>query len=205
MNMAIQDAIIDRYTNDSSENMGCANLWPWLDLVPGAWWCDLGCGRGGFTAELARRIGEEGRVMGVDMTPALIEFAKENHQADNLEWVVADVTSVPVGPHFFDGVTSNCVINHILDKTDVYSEIYRILKSGGVFVVADVMSIEALPEHVRNDPEAIAACWGGAITRREYVSIVENAGFYNVEVVSSRQYTKNGFMLESIVLKGVKI
>ncbi len=200
----IELSIKTRYEAEAGESMGCANLWPWLNVEVGSHWCDLGCGKGAFTAQMAKKIGSRGRVTGVDMTSALIDIAKTRYPEPYLTWVVSDITSLPLESVSQDGVTSNCVINHIIDKRAVFCEIARVLKAGGVFVVADVMSVQPLPDSVRNDPVAIAACWGGAIPRSDYLAIVESVGFKDICIVSSRRYIKEGYELESIILKGVR-
>ena len=197
-------AIKTRYEGEVDESMGCANLWPFLKIEVGSTWCDLGCGKGAFTAEMAKRTGVNGLVTGVDMTPALIEIAAKRYPEPCMKWIVSGITALPLDSGTQDGVTSNCVINHVLDKKDVFVEIARILKTKGVFVVADVMSIEPLPDDVRKDPVAIAACWGGAITRSEYISVVKSSGFKEISIVSSRRYIKEGYELESIIIKGVR-
>lgn len=196
--------IIQRYNQETlTKNLGCSNLEPYVNVKPGDTLLDLGCGRGVFTQYLAGLAGSGGKVFGVDLSDKMIGEASK-YSATNLEFQVADIHHLAFPDNVFDGVFSNCVINHSTRKDEVYREIYRILKPGGYFLIADVMAVNKLPQEVSTDPLAIASCYGGAILKKDYLDLVAKSGFILVSELQQRSYYKNGFLLESIILRGVK-
>ncbi|GEM_PF-3577881 len=195
----------ERYAKIVDEsNLGCANVSGFIVLLGGEKVLDLGCGNGSQVHRFARLVGKEGMACGLDTTEKMIERAKANYFLPNTDYLVGDIHSLPYEPGFFDVITSNCVINHSLNKRRVFEEIYRVIKQGGFFVIGDVMAVNKLPDSVVNNPQNIADCWGGAIPKKDYLDIVSEVGFTSIEVLSSRKYIKNGYGLESIILKGVK-
>lgn len=196
---------VNRYNQETHQkSMGCANIMTFVSVKKGDYILDLGCGRGYQTKMLADLTGDFGKAFGVDITPAMIKKASEEYGQSNLEFMIGDIHQLPIASDSIDLVTSNCVINHSTCKEKVYSEIFRTLKPGGRFIIADIMAVEELPEEVKNDPEAIAACYGGAIVKEEYINKIEKIGFKNIKELTSRTYPKNGFLLESIILTGEK-
>lgn len=196
--------IQERYQKETeTANLGCANLAPFFEIHPGDVILDLGCGRGRQAIQLAKKVGKNGKVVGLDLTEAMIEKARAVNPYQNVSFVQGDIEDIPFHDQTFNLVYSNCVINHSIRKKQVFSEIFRVLKKGGMFLIGDVMAVERLPESVSNDPNAIADCWGGAIPKEEYLEIVRSVGFSRLEQLSSRKYPKNGFPMESIILKGV--
>jgi ubiquinone/menaquinone biosynthesis C-methylase UbiE len=111
---------------------------------------------------------------------------------------------IPIGDESLDAVLSNCAINHVDDKLAVYREIQRTLKSGGRFVVSDIMTETPLPSEIKQDPEAVAACFGGAITVKEYEEVLVSAGFDRIEIYKERRYVKNGYEMISRTFQGKK-
>jgi ubiquinone/menaquinone biosynthesis C-methylase UbiE len=202
----VTEVIVERYQKETkTANLGCANLSSHFNIKHGDVVLDLGCGRGKQAIELGDKVGNDGEIIGLDLTEKMVNAANEANNKENVSFIQGDIHNLPFDNDKFHSVYSNCVINHSLEKEKVYKELYRVLKSGGHFLVGDVMSVERLPEEVSNDPEAIAACWGGAIPKDEYYKIIEECGFKNVETLSSRQYMKNGFLMESLIIKGVKL
>lgn len=201
----LQINIQQRYAQEAeSRSLGCANLWPYLNIKTGDSILDLGCGSGLQTSAYAEAVGESGFTAGLDLTPAMIEKARTRKVKYPVDFKVGDIHSLPYPAGFFDWIVSNCVINHSPDKSRVYSEIFRVMKSGGIFIVGDVLAREKLPDSVSSDPAAIADCWGGAIPKKDYMDIIENCGFKDLEILQSRCYIKNGYGLESAVIRGVK-
>lgn len=200
--------IVKRYTTeDVSSNLSCGGNIEYLELKEGEKVLDLGCGRGGETIETAQRIGAQGFVWGLDLTPRMIEFAQgraQNEQIENVEFLLASMDHIPLEDNSLDAVLSNCAINHVEDKVAVYQEIYRVLKQGGRFVVSDIMTERPLPQEIKEDPEAIADCFGGAITLQEYEDVLNEAGFLKVEVFKERRYIKNGYEMISRTFQGYK-
>ncbi len=200
----LEAKIQDRYQKETETvNLGCANLTPFFDIQSGNTILDLGCGRGRQAIQLTKTVGKNGKVVGLDLTLEMIEKARSANTFENVSFVQGDIENLPFENNIFDLVYSNCVINHSIRKRQVFSEIFRVLKKDGHFLIGDVMAVKRLPESVSSDPNAIAACWGGAIPKNEYLDIVRSVGFSRLEQLSSRKYLKNGFPMESIILKGV--
>lgn len=203
--MEVETVVAARYTGETAEeSLGCANLWPHLGVKEGISVLDLGCGNGSQAVRIAQLAGPTGFSAGIDLTPAMIAKAMARPSAYPVDFRLGDIHALPWSGGRFDLVVSNCVINHARDKERVYSEIFRVLKRGGAFLVGDVMSRERLPEIVSSDPEAVADCWGGAIPKEEYLQTIIACGFDRVEILESRSYQKNGYGMESAVIRVVK-
>jgi arsenite methyltransferase len=201
----LNNKISERYSKEiDTQSMGCAVLSPFFDIKKGDTVLDLGCGSGNQVLNLCEITGKNGFIYGLDITPEMIGKARTKNNKSNVKFVLGDIHKLPFKNDFFDEVLSNCVINHSLDKKKVYSEIFRVLKKGGHFLVSDVMAVEKLPPEVVDNPQNVADCWGGAILKKDYLEIIESIGFVNVKELSSRQYLKNDFLLESIIIKGEK-
>jgi len=200
--------IVKRYTSeDEKSNLSCGGNITFLDLHPGEKVLDLGCGRGEETLQAATLVGGDGFAWGLDITPKMIEKAQE--RADqvaikNVVFIISSMEKIPVEDASLDAVLSNCAINHAEDKVAVYREIHRILKSGGRFVVSDIMTETPLPSEIKKDPEAVAACFGGAITVKEYEEALLAAGFDRIEICKERRYVKNGYEMISRTFQGKK-
>ncbi|AHF06577.1 methyltransferase domain-containing protein [Desulfitobacterium metallireducens] len=200
--------IVKRYTEENiNSNLSCGGNIQYLELIEGEKVLDLGCGRGGETLEASKHVGSSGFAWGLDLTPRMIQLAQERakqEQVENVDFLVASMDQIPLEDNSLDAVLSNCAINHVEDKVTVYREIYRVLKRGGRFVVSDIMTEQPLPQEIREDPEAIADCFGGAITIQEYENVLKNAGFSQVEVFKERRYMKNGYEMISRTFQGYK-
>lgn len=155
---------------------------------------DLGCGRGTDALRLADSVGSGGMVVGIDIAEGMIEKARNTAQklgAKNARFEKAVLESLPLESDFADLVISNCVLNHANDKSKVWSEIFRILKPGGRFVISDIFSTEPVPPEYRNDPEAVAECWAGSDTREVYTQTIYRAGFADFQILEeSAPYDK---------------
>ncbi|HVJ49329.1 methyltransferase domain-containing protein [Desulfitobacterium sp.] len=200
--------IVKRYTEeDKNSNLSCGGNIQYLELKEGERALDLGCGRGGETVEAAKQVGSQGFVWGLDLTPRMIDLAQErsrNEQILNVKFILGSMDQIPLKDNSLDAVLSNCAINHVEDKLAVYREMYRVLKPGGRFVVSDIMTETPLPQEIKEDPEAVADCFGGAITIREYEESLSQAGFFKVEVFKERRYLKNGYEMISRTFQGYK-
>jgi len=205
----IRSAVSARYGALSS---GCCSLscGSALDLaapVPGETVVDLGCGRGQDVVRAAGRVGAEGLAIGVDLSEEMLEKARRTIPPflANVRLVRSDLAALDLPDGVADVVVSNCTINHAPDKAAVYAEIWRVLKPGGRFVVSDVVAETALPDHVRNDPAAWAACYGGAIPEAEYLAAAREGGFTDLQVLErSAPYDKGGVKVLSLTLKGTR-
>jgi SAM-dependent methyltransferase len=170
---------------------------------PGERLVDLGCGRGGDLVRAAALVGPAGRVTGVDATPRMVEAARERTAAlAHASVVQGDLAAVPLPDGCAEVVVSNCAINHAPDKAAVYLEVARLLAPGGRVVVSDVVSEAVLPEAVRSDPAAWAACYGGAIPEAEYLAAVAAAGLVDLRVLRrTAPYEKGGVRVLSLTLE----
>jgi ubiquinone/menaquinone biosynthesis C-methylase UbiE len=201
----LDQKIKKRYSKKTgNEGLGCADLVPFFDIKKGDIVLDLGCGSGNQALRLCEMVGEHGFIFGVDITESMIEKAKLKNNRKNVEFKIGDIHEIPIETGNANVVLSNCVINHSPDKLKVFSEIFRVLKKGGHFLIGDVMAVDQLPAEISNDPEKIAECWGGAILKNEYFKILKKAGFSSIQELFSRKYFKNDFLLESIIIKGEK-
>ena len=165
--------------------MGCGNPTAIASLQPGMVVLDLGSG-GGIDAILsAQRVGPEGRVIGVDMTPAMIERARE-HVAKtgltNVEFRLGQIEALPVEDCVADVIISNCVINLSPEKHKVFAEAYRVLRPGGLLAVSDMVTLKPLPGFIAGDAAAWSSCVAGAVDKDEYLRLITEAGFAGAAV-----------------------
>lgn len=198
-----------RYTQESSENcnLSCGSNLDFLKIVPGESILDLGCGKGNEAIQAAIQTGTEGKVTGLDITQAMIDTAclkAAEMGVSNVLFTTGNIENLPFDNNAFDAVMSNCVINHAKNKNRVYSEIFRVLKAGGRFVVSDAVTKSPLPPEVKNDPEAWAQCFGGAVTEHEYFESITSSGFKNIEILKRREYIKNGYDFVSLTIIAIK-
>jgi len=169
---------------------------------------DLGSGRGTDAMRLAEDVGKDGFVYGIDISDGMIE--KAAHTAlqlgiKNVKFLKSNLEKIILDDNSVDLVISNCTINHASNKQQVWNEIYRILKKGGRFVISDIYSISPVPEEYKNDPEAIAECWAGSVTRNEYFKQLDKAGFLSLEIIEeSAPYEKGKISVVSWTIAGKK-
>jgi SAM-dependent methyltransferase len=171
---------------DADLGLGCGAPIRHLELQPGETVLDLGSG-GGLDAFLAaQQVGATGRVIGVDMTPEMLQRAEQNARAAGLahvEFRHGRLEDLPVDDASVDAVTSNCVINLVPDKARVFNEVARVLKPGGRLVISDVVLDGELPAALTGDVLAYVGCVAGALQRDRYFAIVEHAGLGQIEVL----------------------
>ena len=164
-------------------SLGCGNPTALASLKPGEAVLDIGSGGGIDALYAARRVGPAGRVIGVDMTPAMIERARHAAAAggfDRVEFRLGQAEAMPVEDGTVDVILSNCVINLCEDKGKVFEEAYRVLREGGRLAISDMVTDGPLPMSVRGDAEHWAGCVHGALPEREYLDLVRAAGFTGV-------------------------
>ena len=152
---------------------------------------DLGSGAGIDCFLASSVVGEKGRVIGVDMTPEMVERAKANAQDNgyrNVEFRLGEIENLPVESSSVDGIISNCVINLSTDKPKVFQEAYRVLKPGGSLMVSDIVLLEDLPDYLNGSVEAYIRCIAGAIRKEEYLNAIREAGFDEITVVSESHF-----------------
>jgi ubiquinone/menaquinone biosynthesis C-methylase UbiE len=165
--------------------LGCGNPQTIASLQPGETVIDLGSG-GGFDCFLAaEQVGESGRVIGVDMTPEMVSRARENARkvgASNVEFRLGEIEHLPVADGTVDVIISNCVINLSPEKLDVFTDAFRVLRSGGRLAVADIIATAPLPESLRKDLDAYTGCISGAVLAEEIGAMLAEAGFVDISV-----------------------
>jgi len=173
---------------------------------PGQVCVDLGSGRGADVLRLAALVGPTGHSYGIDITDAMLEKARKTADklgVTNATFLRSDLERLELPDQTADWVVSNCVLNHASDKAKVWREIARILKKGGHFVVSDIYAVEPIAEEYRNDAEAIAECWAGAVTRDEYLLHIQRAGLVDVQVLEeSSPYDKGRARVASFTVSG---
>ena len=167
---------------------GCGNPIGLADAKQGETVLDLGSGGGIDCFLAAERVGDSGHVIGVDMTHAMVDLARQNAaklEAHNVVFKLGKIEAIPQQDATIDLVISNCVIALSQDKDRVFDEIYRILKPGGRFVVSDMVVTEELPDEVRSSAEEWVSCVGGADLLSRYLGRMERSGFVDVEILSN--------------------
>jgi SAM-dependent methyltransferase len=165
--------------------LGCGNPQAIAALKPGEVVLDLGSGAGFDSFLAAQRIGNEGKVIGVDMTPDMVKKAQENALGggyQNVEFRLGEIEDLPVKDNSIDVILSNCVINLSPDKPAVYREAYRVLKPGGRLAISDMVASGEMPPEIKNDLALHSACVAGALEVSELREIMEEAGFKDIRI-----------------------
>jgi SAM-dependent methyltransferase len=176
---------IQGYNPDADLGLGCGLPTQFAKIKKGDTVIDLGSGAGNDCFIARNETGEDGRVIGIDFTPAMIERARANAQKlgfANVEFRQGDIENIPVSANTADVIVSNCVLNLVPDKDKVFKDIFRVLKTGGHFSISDVVLIGELPEGLRKDAEMYAGCVAGAIQKETYLELIKLNGFSNIAI-----------------------
>jgi len=179
------DDEVGAVAGDANLGLGCGNPQAIADLDPGEAVLDLGSGAGFDCFLAAEAVGSAGRVVGVDMTPEMVEKARENareNDADTVEFRLGEIEHLPVADESVDVVVSNCVVNLSPEKPQVFREAFRVLRPGGRLAIADVVQTAAFPPAVTRDPESLAGCVAGAATVDALEAMLADAGFEAVDI-----------------------
>jgi ubiquinone/menaquinone biosynthesis C-methylase UbiE len=171
---------------ESAISYGCGDPITLASLQPGQTVLDLGSGAGLDCFFAAKKVGESGHVIGVDMTPEMIERARssaERLKLSNVEFRQGYIEDLPVEPNSVDVIISNCVINLSPDKSKVFAETFRVLKPGGKLAVSDIVTDGPLPDAIKKSLSAWAGCVAGALEAEEYLAIMRAVGFTDISVV----------------------
>ena len=166
--------------------LGCGNPLALASLKEGETVLDLGAGAGFDCFLAANQVGKTGKVIGVDMTPEMVQKARENAGKGgygNVEFRLGEIENLPVADQVVDAVISNCVINLAPDKGRVFREAFRVLKRGGRLMVSDIVLRRPLPDFIMNSIAAYVGCMSGAVMRDEYLRVIEQAGFRDVRIM----------------------
>lgn len=206
----ITEAINERYTSLSETSccLSCGGAINHAKPQPGEVCVDLGSGRGNDVIRLAEEVGEKGYVFGIDISEGMIAKAKANlekFEVNNAKILQAELEQIPLRDKSANLVISNCTINHASNKPAVWGEVFRILKPGGRFVVSDIYATQPIDDEYRNDPVAVAECWAGSVTRAEYLTMLEEAGFSEIKIFEeSEPYAKGKAEVASFTISGKK-
>jgi len=196
--------------SEANLGLGCGNPTGMGNIREGDVVLDLGSGAGFDCFLAAKKTGNLGRVIGVDITQEMVDRANENAKKfnyNNVEFRLGDIENLPIEKNSIDVIISNCVVNLAPDKSKVFKEAYRVLKKGGRVYISDIVLLKNISEEQKSNDELIAGCVGGAILRNDYLKIIKDAGF-KVKVlsedkdISERQY--QGIPLESLKIEAVK-
>jgi ubiquinone/menaquinone biosynthesis C-methylase UbiE len=181
---------LDGYLPEADLKLGCGLPTEYAGIKKGDTVVDLGSGAGNDVFVARALTGPEGKVIGIDMTEEMIEKANRNKEklnASNVEFYLGEIENMPLENKIADVVISNCVLNLVPSKEKAFSEIYRILKPGAHFCVSDIVIKGNLPEPLRRSAEMYAGCVAGAISEEEYIEIIRNTGFKNVEIKTRKR------------------
>jgi SAM-dependent methyltransferase len=176
---------LEGYSPDADLGLGCGLPTQFAKIRKGDTVIDLGSGAGNDCFVARNETGEDGRVIGIDFTPAMIERARANAQKlgfANVEFRQGDIENIPVSSNIADVIVSNCVLNLVPDKDKVFKEIFRVLKVGGHFSISDVVLIGELPENLCSEAEMYAGCVAGAIQKDDYLDLIQKNGFSSITI-----------------------
>ena len=176
--------------------LGCGNPTALASLKKGETVVDLGSGAGIDCFLAAKKVGKGGKVIGVDMTPEMLEKARRNAERggySNVEFRLGEIENLPVADNTADVIISNCVINLSPDKGRVFDEAFRVLSPGGRIMISDLVVLKELPKAVKESISAYIACIAGAMKKQDYLNAIKAAGFKEVKVVEQTTYPIGDF------------
>jgi SAM-dependent methyltransferase len=174
---------LNGYNPDADFGLGCGLPTVFARIKKGNTIIDLGSGAGNDCFIASAETGENGKVIGIDFTPEMIKQARNNVIArgvKNVEFIQGDIENIPLESNLADVVVSNCVLNLVPNKKNVFNEIYRLLKADGHFCISDIVLIGDLPEKIKSAVEMYAGCISGAIKKDLYLNLIKETGFKNI-------------------------
>ena len=183
---------LEGYNPDADLGLGCGLPTQFAQIKKGDVVVDLGSGAGNDCFVARAETGEDGKVIGIDFTEAMINKARENAEKlgfHNVEFRQGDIEKMPVSASTADVIVSNCVLNLVPNKDNVFKEIYRVLKPGGHFSISDIVLVGDLPSQLQNAAEMYAGCVSGAIQKGNYLDLIKNNGFENIKLQKEKAIT----------------
>jgi arsenite methyltransferase len=177
------------YVEEADLGLGCGIPTEGADIRDGDTVLDLGSGAGNDCFVARKMVGENGKVIGIDFSPEMVEKAEANRKKlgyENVEFLRGDIDSMPLQKGAVDVILSNCVLNLVPDKRKAFQEMFRVLKPGGHFSVSDIVIHGELPDGLKEDASMYAGCISGAQKEEDYLGGIEKAGFCKVEVVKRK-------------------
>jgi len=184
---------INKIPENAVFGLGCGNPTALAEINPGETVLDLGSGGGIDVFLAAHKVGQKGRVVGVDMTEEMVRTAVKNAEEgsyENVEFKLGEIENLPIENNSIDVVISNCVINLTIDKSAAYKEVFRVLKPDGRILVSDLVTYGEIPNEIRNSFQAWSDCIAGAMEKQEYLDIIKESGFKDVEIVEAHYFTE---------------
>ncbi len=178
------------YVADADLGLGCGLPTQFAQIKRGDTVIDLGSGAGNDAFVARAETGPEGKVIGIDFTEAMLIKARANAEKlnfNNVEFRQGDIEQMPVNDNVADVIVSNCVLNLVPNKANVFSEMYRVLKPNGHFSISDIVLVGELPDNLRHAAEMYAGCVSGAIQKETYLGLIEQAGFTNIILQKDRE------------------
>jgi len=188
--------------------LGCGNPTAMASLKEGETVLDLGAGAGFDCFLAANKVGKKGKVIGVDMTPEMLDKARANAKKGkytNVEFRLGEIENLPVADNSVDVIISNCVINLAPNKKRVFEEAFRVLAPKGRLMVSDIVLLKELPESIQNNVEAYAGCISGAELKDKYLEQIRKAGFQEVKVIEEKTYPLEYIISESTLKDAIKM
>lgn len=176
---------LNGYNSDADLGLGCGLPTQFALIKAGDVVIDLGSGAGNDCFVARAETGEAGKVIGVDFTDAMIDKARVNAEKlcfNNVEFRKGDIENMPVSANTADVIVSNCVLNLVPNKNNVFKDMFRVLKPGGHFSISDIVLVGELPEKIRNAAEMYAGCVSGAIEKDMYLDLIQKNGFENIKI-----------------------
>ncbi|MBK7869595.1 MAG: arsenite methyltransferase [Saprospiraceae bacterium] len=176
---------LEGYNPDADLNLGCGLPTQFAKIKPGDTVIDLGSGAGNDVFIARHETGESGKVIGIDFTETMIAKARQNAEKlgfNNVEFRYGDIEEMPVGANIANVIVSNCVLNLVPNKANVFKEIMRVLKPGGHFSISDIVLVGDLPKDLQEAAEMYAGCVSGAIQKEEYLGLIRQTGFESIEL-----------------------
>lgn len=190
--MADDYSKLNGYNPEADLGLGCGLPTQFAKIKKGDFVVDLGSGAGNDCFVARAETGETGKVIGIDMTPAMIERARQNAEKlnfHNVEFRLGEIESMPITSNVADVIISNCVLNLVPDKRKAFAEVLRVLKPGGHFSISDVVLSGNLPEKIIQTAEMYAGCISGAIQKDEYLNIIHDLGFDKISLQKEKRIT----------------
>lgn len=192
---------IDGYNPEADYGLGCGIPTDGAGVKQGDTVLDLGSGAGNDVFVARRLVGESGKVIGIDMTEAMIAKGNSNNAKagyTNVEFRLGEIENMPVDSNSVDVVLSNCVLNLVPNKEHAFSEIMRVLKPGGHFSISDIVTRGSIPERLREIGALYAGCVSGALVKEAYISIIEKSGFTDIVVKNERPISVPDDILDGV-------
>ena len=188
--------------------LGCGNPTALASLKEGERVLDLGSGAGFDCFLAAKKVGKLGKVIGIDMTPEMLDKARANAKKGkytNVEFRLGEIENLPVADNSVDVIISNCVINLAPNKKRVFEEAFRVLAPNGRLMVSDIVLLNSLPESIQENIEAYAGCISGAELKDKYLGLIREAGFKEAKVIDEKTYPLEYIISESTLKEAIKM